>query len=79
MHINDAVFLEDLCPKFRLGNGENQFRFTGKSCTYCGNHLNQLTMYHEARVAPVHRKNSIVFPVMEITDEMPYIGIDKNL
>ena len=37
MHINDAVFLEDLCPKFRLRQWRKSIhRFTGKSCIYCG-------------------------------------------
>ena len=38
MHIRDAVFLEDLCPKVK----DRQWRksiheFTGKTCIYCGN------------------------------------------
>ena len=37
MHTNDAVFLEDLCPKFRLRQWRKSIhRFTGKSCIYCG-------------------------------------------
>ena len=37
MHINDAVFLEDLCPKFRFRQWRKSIhRFTGKSCIYCG-------------------------------------------
>ena len=37
MHINDAIFLEDLCPKFRLRQWRKSIhRFTGKSCIYCG-------------------------------------------
>jgi len=37
MHINDAVFLEDLCPKFRLRQWRKSIhKFTGKSCIYCG-------------------------------------------
>ena len=35
MHINDAVFLEDLCPKFRLRQWRKSIhKFTGKSCIY---------------------------------------------
>ena len=37
MHINDAVFLEDLCPKFRFRQWRKSIhRFTDKSCIYCG-------------------------------------------
>ena len=37
MHINDAVFLEDLCPKFRFRQWRKSIhKFTGKSCIYCG-------------------------------------------
>ena len=37
MHIKDAVFLEDLCPKFRLRQWRKSIhKFTGKSCIYCG-------------------------------------------
>jgi len=37
MHINDAVFLEDLCPKFRFRQWRKSIhRVTGKSCIYCG-------------------------------------------
>ena len=37
MHINDAVFLEDLCPKFRFRQWRKSIhRFTGKSCIQCG-------------------------------------------
>ena len=37
MHINDAVFLEDLCPKFKFRQWRKSIhRFTGKSCIYCG-------------------------------------------
>ena len=37
MHINDAVFLEDLCPKFRIRQWRKSIhKFTGKSCIYCG-------------------------------------------
>ena len=37
MHINDAVFLEDLCPKFRLRQWRKSIhKFTGQSCIYCG-------------------------------------------
>ena len=37
MHIKDAVFLEDLCPKFRFRQWRKSIhRFTGKSCIYCG-------------------------------------------
>ena len=37
MHTNDAVFLEDLCPKFRLRQWRKSIhKFTGKRCIYCG-------------------------------------------
>ena len=37
MHINDAVFLEDLCPKFRFRQWRKSIhKFTEKSCIYCG-------------------------------------------
>ena len=37
MHIDDAVFLEDLCPKFRFRQWRKSIhKFTGKSCIYCG-------------------------------------------
>ena len=38
MHFKDAVFLEDLCPKFRFRQWRQSIhKFTGKSCIYCGN------------------------------------------
>ena len=37
MHSNDAVFLEDLCPKFRFRQWRKSIhRFTEKQCIYCG-------------------------------------------
>ena len=53
MHINDAVFLEDLCPKFRLDSGENQFIDLQEKVVYIAvNHLSLLTMYyHEVKGA----------------------------
>ena len=37
MHTNDAVFLEDLCPKFRLRQWRKSIhKFTKRSCIYCG-------------------------------------------
>ena len=37
MHINDAVFVEDLCPKLRLRFWRKSIHiFKGKSCIYCG-------------------------------------------
>jgi len=37
MHFKDAVFLEDLCPKFRFRQWRQSIhKFTGKSCIYCG-------------------------------------------
>ena len=37
MHIKDAVFLEDLCPKFRFKQWRKSIhKLTGKSCIYCG-------------------------------------------
>ena len=37
MHINDAVFLEDLCPKFRFRQWRKSIHnFTESSCIYCG-------------------------------------------
>ena len=38
MHIRDAVFLEDLCPKLNDRRWRKSLhQFTGKSCIYCGN------------------------------------------
>ena len=38
MHFKDAVFLEDLCPKFRFRQWRQSIhKFTEKSCIYCGN------------------------------------------
>ena len=38
MHIRDAVFLEDLCPKLHDRRWRKSLHnFTGKSCIYCGN------------------------------------------
>jgi len=35
MHINDAVFLEDLCPKFRFRQWRKSIhRFTGICCKW---------------------------------------------
>ena len=37
MHFKDAVFLEDLCPKFRFRQWRQSIhRYTEKSCIYCG-------------------------------------------
>ena len=37
MHFKDAVFLEDLCPKFRFRQWRQSIhKFTEKSCIYCG-------------------------------------------
>ena len=37
MHIRDAVFLEDLCPKLHDRRWRKSLHeFTGKSCIYCG-------------------------------------------
>jgi len=37
MHIRDAVFLEDLCPKLRNRRWRKSLHeFTGNSCIYCG-------------------------------------------
>jgi len=37
MHIWDAIFLEDLCPKLHDRRWQKSLRkFTGKSCIYCG-------------------------------------------
>ena len=37
MHIQNAVFLEDLCPKFRFRQWRKSIhKFTEKSCIYCG-------------------------------------------
>ena len=37
MHINDAVFLEDLCPKLKLRFWRKSIHtFTSKRCIYCG-------------------------------------------
>lgn len=37
MHIDDAVFLEDLCPKLKLRYWRKSIHtFTGKMCIYCG-------------------------------------------
>ena len=37
MHIGDAVFLEDLCPKLRNRRWRKSLHeFTGNSCIYCG-------------------------------------------
>ena len=38
MHINDAVYLEDLCPKLKFRQWRQSIhKFTQKSCIYCGN------------------------------------------
>ena len=38
MHINDAVYLEDLCPKLKFRQWRQSIhKFTKKSCIYCGN------------------------------------------
>ena len=38
MHINDAVYLEDLCPKLKFRKWRQSIhKFTKKSCIYCGN------------------------------------------
>ena len=37
MHIKDAVFLEDLCPKFKFRQWRKSIhKFTGNRCIYCG-------------------------------------------
>ena len=37
MHINDAVYLEDLCPKLKFRRWRQSIhKFTKKSCIYCG-------------------------------------------
>tara|TARA_Y100001933_G_scaffold264605_1_gene331236 strand:+ start:1517 stop:1918 length:402 start_codon:yes stop_codon:yes gene_type:complete len=37
MHFKDAVFLEDLCPKFRFRQWRQSIhKYTEKSCIYCG-------------------------------------------
>jgi len=37
MHFKDAVFLEDLCPKFKFRQWRQSIhKFTEKSCIYCG-------------------------------------------
>ena len=37
MHINDAVYLEDLCPKLKFRQWRKSIhKFTKKSCIYCG-------------------------------------------
>ena len=38
MHINDAVYLEDLCPKLKFRQWRQSIhKLTQKSCIYCGN------------------------------------------
>ena len=38
MHINDAVYLEELCPKLKFRKWRQSIhKFTKKSCIYCGN------------------------------------------
>jgi len=38
MHINNAVYLEDLCPKSKFRQWRQSIhKFTKKSCIYCGN------------------------------------------
>ena len=38
MHINDAVYLEDLCPKLKFRQWRKSIhKYTKKSCIYCGN------------------------------------------
>ena len=52
MHINDAMFLEDLCQSSDLGNGGSRSIDLQEKLHIAENHLNQLTMcYHVARVA----------------------------
>ena len=37
MHIQDAVYLEDLCPKIKFRQWRQSIhKFTEKSCIYCG-------------------------------------------
>ena len=37
MHISEAVFLEDICPKLHDRKWRKSLhKFTGKSCIYCG-------------------------------------------
>jgi hypothetical protein len=37
MHARDGVFLEDLCPKFRVRRWRQSLhKFTDQSCIYCG-------------------------------------------
>ena len=37
MHIWDAIFLDDLCPKLHDRRWRKSLhKFTGKSCIYCG-------------------------------------------
>ena len=83
MHINDAVFLEDLCPKFRLRQWRKSIhRFTGKAVYIADDHLNQLTMFYlMPRWIKYHRKLRLhVSLVMEINQmKMLCIGTgDKS-
>ena len=84
MHINDAVFLEDLCPKFRFRQWRKSIhRFTGKSCIYCGKpseSIDHVLPRSQGGLSTTENCVLHVFPVMGTNQmKMLCIGIeDKN-
>ena len=47
MHARDAVFLEDLCPKFRARRWRQSLHsFTHETCIYCGNPSESIDHLH---------------------------------
>ena len=81
MHINDAVFLEDLCPKLRFRQWRKSIhRFTGKIVFIVVIHLNRLIMYYlKVRGIKYYYKIAFqpVYHAMEINlMKMPCIGTE---
>ena len=84
MHINDAVFLEDLCPKLRLRQWRKSIhRFTGKSCIYCGKpseSIDHVIPQSQGGLSTTKTAYLHVFHVLGINQiKMHYIGTEcKN-
>ena len=83
MHINDAVFLEDLCPKFRFRQWRKSIhKFTGKSCIYCGKpseSIDHVLPRSQGGLSTTETAFLHVFLAMEINQtKMLYFGTESK-
>ena len=83
MHINDAVFLEDLCPKFRFRQWRKSIhKFTGKSCIYRGKpseSIDHVIPRSQGGLSTTETASLHVFHVMGINQmKMLCIGIESK-